>query len=253
MIAQRGRDPPRPLCPAPPDVGPPRRGPGARRGLLGRRRLHRAPPPRPRAGPGARGTHVAALHVAHGLRGEAGLADARFCADLTARLHVPYGFLSVDVPAQRNKGESVESAARRLRYRALLTVANEMGAVLLTGHTRDDQAETVLLHLERRLGRARGGIRASRPDGVVRPLLPFSRAELRTWLEAERRALARGRDERKRALRAQPRAARRAPGARAAHAGGDGAPRARRERRTPAVSTRSTDGSRRRWAKRRFL
>ena len=91
----------------------------------------------------------------------------------------------MDVPAQRNKGESVESAARRLRYRALLTVANEMGAVLLTGHTRDDQAETVLLHLERRLGRARGGIRASRPDGVVRPLLPFSRAELRTWLEAE--------------------------------------------------------------------
>ena len=67
-----------------------------------------------------RGIPVAALHVAHGLRGEAGLADARFCADLAARLGVPYGFLSVDVPAQKTKGESVESAARRLRYRALL-------------------------------------------------------------------------------------------------------------------------------------
>ena len=132
-----------------------------------------------------RGLPVSALHVAHGLRGEAGLADARFCADLCARLDVPYGFLSVDVPAERRKGESVESAARRLRYGALLGLAAEMDASLLTGHTRDDQAETVLLHLERRLGRARGGIRARRPDGVVRPLLPFSRAELRTWLESQ--------------------------------------------------------------------
>src|SRR5512140_230074 len=131
----------------------------------------------------ARGIPVVALHVAHGLRGEAGLADARFCADLAARLGVPYGFLSVDVPAQRKKGESVESAARRLRHRALLAAAGEFGAPVLTGHTRDDQAETVLLHLERRLGRGRGGIRASRPDGVVRPLLPFSRAELRKYLE----------------------------------------------------------------------
>ena len=130
-----------------------------------------------------RGIPVVALHVAHGLRGEAGLADARFCADLAARLGVPYGFLSVDVPAQKKKGESVESAARRLRYRALLGVAGEMEAAVLTGHTRDDQAETVLLHLERRLGRGRGGIRAKRPDGVVRPLLPFSRSELRAYLE----------------------------------------------------------------------
>jgi tRNA(Ile)-lysidine synthase len=130
-----------------------------------------------------RSVPVVALHVAHGLRGESGLADARFCANLAARLGIPYGFLSVDVPAQRKKGESVESAARRLRYRALLSTAGEMEALVLTGHTRDDQAETVLLHLERRLGRARGGIRASRTDGVVRPLLRFSRAELRTWLE----------------------------------------------------------------------
>ncbi|MGA7990519.1 MAG: tRNA lysidine(34) synthetase TilS [Thermoanaerobaculia bacterium] len=130
-----------------------------------------------------RGIPVTAIHVAHGLRGEAGLEDARFCAAVTARLGVPYGFLSADVPGERRKGESVEAAARRLRYRALLALAADMGAVVLTGHTRDDQAETVLLHLERRLGRARGGIRARRTDGVARPLLAFSRAELRTYLE----------------------------------------------------------------------
>lgn len=138
-----------------------------------------------RAWAAPRGVPVAAVHVAHGLRGEAGLEDARFCAGLTARLGVPYGFLSADVPGERRKGESVEAAARRLRYRALLAQASGAGALVLTGHTRDDQAETVLLHLERRLGRGRGGIRPRRPDGVVRPLLPFSRAELRAYLEAE--------------------------------------------------------------------
>jgi tRNA(Ile)-lysidine synthase len=128
---------------------------------------------------------VLALHVAHGLRGEAGLADARFSASLAARLGVPYECLAADVPGGRRKGESVEAAARRLRYGALLAAAAGANAVLLTGHTRDDQAETVLLHLERRLGRSRGGIRATRRDGVVRPLLPFSRADLRAYLEAE--------------------------------------------------------------------
>jgi tRNA(Ile)-lysidine synthase TilS/MesJ len=89
----------------------------------------------------------------------------------------------VDVPSSRRKGESLEAAARRLRYAALLALARELGgALVLTGHTRDDQAETVLLHLERKLGRARGGIRPRRGDGVVRPLLPFSRAELRDLL-----------------------------------------------------------------------
>ncbi len=131
------------------------------------------------------GIPALAIHVAHGLRGEAGLEDERFCAALTARLGVPYRLLSADVPGGRKKGESVEAAGRRLRYRALLAAASGMGAVVLTGHTRDDQAETVLLHLERKLGRARGGIRAKRLDGVVRPLLAFSRAELRAFLEAQ--------------------------------------------------------------------
>ena len=133
-----------------------------------------------------RGVAVVSAHVAHGLRGEAGEEDARFCARLAASLSLPFALRPVDVPSSRRKGESLEAAARRLRYAALLALARERGgALVLTGHTRDDQAETVLLHLERKLGRARGGIRPRRADGVVRPLLPFSRAELREFL-AER-------------------------------------------------------------------
>jgi tRNA(Ile)-lysidine synthase len=133
-----------------------------------------------------RGVAVVSAHVAHGLRGAAGDEDARFCARMAASLSLPFAFRPVDVPTGRKKGESVEAAARRIRYAALLALSRDLdGAPVLTGHTRDDQAETVLLHLERKLGRGRGGIRARRGDGVVRPLLPFSRAELRGFL-AER-------------------------------------------------------------------
>lgn len=133
-----------------------------------------------------RGVAVVSAHVAHGIRGAAGDGDARFCARLAVSLSLSFELRPVDVPSGRRKGESLEAAARRLRYAALLALSRELGgALVLTGHTRDDQAETVLLHLERKLGRARGGIRPRRADGVVRPLLPFSRAELRGFL-AER-------------------------------------------------------------------
>src|ERR1019366_9480025 len=125
----------------------------------------------------AREVAVMSAHVAHGLRGEAGEEDARFCARLAATLSVRFTLHPVDLPPREREGESLEGAARRLRYAALLALSHGLGgAPVLTGHTRDDQADTVLLHLERRLGRARGGIRPRRGDGVVRPLLPFSRA-----------------------------------------------------------------------------
>src|SRR6185369_9712446 len=94
-----------------------------------------------------------------------------------ARLDVPFALCPADVPGLRRKGESLEAAARRLRYEALLHLADELGPGSLV-----DQAETVLLNLSRRSGRSRGGVRARRGDGVVRPLLPFRRAELRAFL-----------------------------------------------------------------------
>lgn len=139
------------------------------------------------------GAVLVPAHVAHGLRGDAGLADARFAADVSRGLGLPFCFRSVETRELRRSGESLEAAARRLRYEALLGLAADLGAAgdadapvpIATAHTLDDQAETVLLALARRSGRSRGGIRARREDGVVRPLLPFSRAELRAWLTAE--------------------------------------------------------------------
>ena len=133
-----------------------------------------------------RGLRVVAAHVAHGLRGEAGERDALLAARLAADLGVPFALRPVDVKGRRRTGESLEAAARRERYAALLALAREIGpdTRVATGHTADDQAETVLLNLHRHAGRTRGGIRAERADGVVRPLLPFSRAELRAFLSS---------------------------------------------------------------------
>jgi len=131
-----------------------------------------------------RGLPVVAAHVAHGLRGEAGERDALLAAQLAAALDVSFALRPVDVRGLRRRGESLEAAARRERYAALLSLAAEIGpgTRVATGHTADDQAETVLLNLHRHAGRTRGGIRALRADGVVRPLLAFTRAELRAFL-----------------------------------------------------------------------
>jgi len=125
-------------------------------------------------------------HVAHGLRGPAGKKDAVFVETLSAALGIPFVLREVEVPANRKKEESLEAAGRRLRYEALLVFAagTGPGTRVATGHTLDDQAETVLLNLHRHAGRTRGGIRAARADGVVRPLLPFSRDDLRAFLRA---------------------------------------------------------------------
>lgn len=131
------------------------------------------------------GWALLAVHVRHLIRGPAAERDAEEAGRLAGALGLPFRAVQADVPAGRGRGESLEAAARRLRYAALLGVAAELGGTLVaTGHTLDDQAETVLLNLARHAGRNRGGIRERRPDGVVRPLLPFRREELRSYLRS---------------------------------------------------------------------
>lgn len=121
---------------------------------------------------------VAALHVDHGLRPG---GDDAACAEATcARLRIPFESAKVTVGPG-----NVQAAARRARYAALRDAAERTGATrIATGHTRTDQAETVLLHLLRGAG-ARGlaGIPARR-GAIVRPLLDRSRAEGLRYLES---------------------------------------------------------------------
>src|SRR5690606_8881448 len=129
---------------------------------------------------------VAAAHFDHRLRPDAA-EDAAFvqatCDTLGVRLHVG----SADVAAiAKRRGWNVEDAARRLRYAFLHRVAagEEPKAgrydAIVVAHTRDDQAETVLLQLFR--GAAFPSGMAARQGLVLRPLLDVDRAALTTYL-----------------------------------------------------------------------
>mgnify|MGYP005838773731 CR=1 FL=1 len=121
-------------------------------------------------------------HVHHHLRGGQADADAAWCARLCEALALEFQVLHLDQPTPP-RGVSPEAWWRQERYRLLRRAADEQRcAAVLTAHTRDDQAETVLLKLLAGGGpRAVAGIRL-RSEGVARPLLYASRAELRSFL-----------------------------------------------------------------------
>ena len=124
-----------------------------------------------------------AAHFHHGIRGEEADRDAEFCRRLCAEWEIPFSLGRGDAPARAAKtGESLEEAARVLRYAYLLEAAP---GKLATAHNADDNAETVLLHLLRGSGpRGLGGI-PPRRDRIVRPLLSCTRAEIEALLARE--------------------------------------------------------------------
>jgi tRNA(Ile)-lysidine synthase len=115
---------------------------------------------------------VVAVHVDHRLR-PGGEEDAACAAASCARLAVPFESVAVVV-----RPGNVQAEARRARYAALRAAAARAGATrIATGHTRTDQAETVLLRLLRGAG-ARGLAAIPPRRGLlVRPLIDRSRAE----------------------------------------------------------------------------
>lgn len=136
------------------------------------------------------GVSVRACHLNHCLRGEESDADERFCAELCKRLSVPLEIARIDVSALREKHESVEEAARRVRYEFFREVTEKAGdgAVIATAHTASDNAETVLFNLTRGTG-ASGlcgipPVRRSEGLTVIRPLLWCARADVEAFLKA---------------------------------------------------------------------
>lgn len=127
----------------------------------------------------ALGLRVTVLHVDHGLR-PGSQADADAAAETAHALGLPVRVSRVQV--RRPPRASLEAEARRARYAALLDAADELGLeTVATGHTMDDQAETVLLRAMR--GGSIAGI-ARRRGRVIRPLLAMRRDEVRGWLAA---------------------------------------------------------------------
>ena len=106
---------------------------------------------------------VVAATLDHGLRGAAGAADAAFTRETALAWGVPAIVGRADVPAlAAARRLNVEEAARQVRYTFLLRAARQVGAeTVAVGHHRDDQAETVLMHLIR--GSGLSGLRGMLP------------------------------------------------------------------------------------------
>ena len=126
---------------------------------------------------------VSLAHFNHRLRPTAE-RDEQFCRTFAEQAHLPVAVEAVDVQAYAAAERlSIEDAARRARYAFLYRVARDLDADrIAVGHTRDDQAETLLLKLIRGAGLTGLGGIFPRRGSVIRPLLDVSRAELRTYL-----------------------------------------------------------------------
>jgi tRNA(Ile)-lysidine synthase len=125
------------------------------------------------------------LHLDHKLRGEESRQDALFVRDLAALLGLPFELQETDIAAHcRETGDNLEQAARAARL-AFFNCLTQAGTVdrIAAGHTRADQAETVLFRFLRGSGTAGlAGIRPVTADGLVRPLLEIDRPEIERYL-----------------------------------------------------------------------
>ena len=136
------------------------------------------------------GIVLSVVHFNHCLRAEESDADERFVAELAQRHRLEFHRESAEV--KRYAGEkhlSLEAAARRLRYQFFERLLQQDAVnCVATGHTLDDQAETVLLRVVRGAGtRGLAGIYPKRKAAsgcIIRPLLGVRRYALEAYLQS---------------------------------------------------------------------
>jgi len=146
---------------------------------------------------------LAVAHVNHQLRGEESDEDEAFVKALAQAAGLPFYSERIEVSTHaRTYKLSLEAAARELRYQALESFRKDWQArAIVTAHTLDDQAETILDHILRGCGLAGLAGMASCAAlplqntassklevcaTIVRPLLPFSREQLEDYAKARR-------------------------------------------------------------------
>lgn len=131
-------------------------------------------------------SEVRACHLNHGLRGEESDADEEFCRRLCGRLGVSLDVKRVSVNELKENHESVEEAARRVRYDFFRSCVECFGGVVATAHTASDNTETVLFNLTRGTGAAGlcgiPPVRYSEGLTVIRPLIYCTRTDVEEYL-----------------------------------------------------------------------
>lgn len=136
------------------------------------------------------GINLFCAHLNHQLRGAESDGDERYIRRLADKLRIPILIESKDTAKfAKEKKFSLEQAARELRYDFLLRAAKKMDAnKIAMGHTRDDQAETLLIRLLR--GAGLRGLKAIPPMRklspniyIIRPLIETPREEIMSFLK----------------------------------------------------------------------
>ena len=125
---------------------------------------------------GETGFTVSAVHVEHGIRGEASLSDMEYVKEQCDILDIPLDIYRTDaVSIAAGTGTTLEEAARNERYRIFDAIKADKIAL---AHHMNDQAETVLFNLIR--GTGIRGLRGIMPvrDRYIRPLLCLDRQEI---------------------------------------------------------------------------
>ncbi len=120
------------------------------------------------------GLKLGVIHVDHGLRKGESRQDADFVQEKCRELSIRFHLVELNMtPGMAN----VEEKARTRRYEAIHSCMQNHGyAWAATGHTLDDQAETILYRIIRGTGiRGLAGIEFMRPDGIIRPMLGMKR------------------------------------------------------------------------------
>jgi tRNA(Ile)-lysidine synthase len=130
------------------------------------------------------GFEIVCGHINHHLRGDESDGDDRYVRTLCERLKVECVAADGTLDPERVKEAGIEAAAREVRIAKLKEIREQTGAkYIVTAHQRNDQAETVLMRLFTGSGLAGlRGIHAIRDDGIIRPLLAVTRAEIEAFL-----------------------------------------------------------------------
>jgi tRNA(Ile)-lysidine synthase len=127
------------------------------------------------------GVEFSSAHVNHHLRGAESDDDEAYVRELCARYDIPLRVADGQLDNEAIRHRGIEAAAREVRHTRLREIAGT--ALIATAHQKNDQAETVLMRLMTGGGiAALRGIHPVRDDGVIRPLLEVTRAEIDDFL-----------------------------------------------------------------------
>lgn len=138
------------------------------------------------------GIELVCINVNHGIRGEEGNWDSDFVRDYCKKNKIRFVGKKINVPAHvKTTGESVEEAARNLRYKAFEDIMQKLNiSKICLAHHLNDQAESVLMHIFRGSGlRGATGMQFVANNGritIVRPLIYTSKKEILKYAKANK-------------------------------------------------------------------